>query len=65
MQLPRAPRVVEVAMTLCPIALTVGCKKCPAFAFCPAKSFIGDYEPKKDTRKSAESKKPKTGKQPS
>jgi hypothetical protein len=32
-------------MTLCPIALAVGCKKCPAFAFCPLKSVIGDYRP--------------------
>ena len=30
-------------MTLCPIALAVGCKKCPAFAICPLKSVIGDY----------------------
>jgi hypothetical protein len=31
-------------MTLCPIALVVGCKKCPAFAICPLKSVIGDYK---------------------
>ncbi len=30
-------------MTLCPIALAVGCKKCPMFAICPAKGIIGDY----------------------
>ena len=30
-------------MTLCPIALVVGCKKCPAFSFCPVKGVIGDY----------------------
>ncbi len=30
-------------MTLCPIAIAVGCKKCPAFAVCPLKSVIGDY----------------------
>ena len=36
-------------MTLCPVALAVGCKKCPAFAFCPVKGIIGDYkEEKKD-----------------
>ena len=23
-------------MTLCPIAIAVGCKKCPAFAVCPS-----------------------------
>jgi len=30
-------------MTLCPIALVVGCKKCPAFSVCPLKGVIGDY----------------------
>jgi hypothetical protein len=32
-------------MTLCPVALAVGCKKCPVFAVCPVKSVIGDYKP--------------------
>jgi len=31
-------------MTLCPVALAVGCKKCPAFEFCPLKGVIGDYK---------------------
>ena len=31
-------------MTLCPIALAVGCKKCPAFSVCPLKEVIGDYK---------------------
>ncbi len=31
-------------MTLCPIALAVGCKKCPTFKICPLKSVIGDYK---------------------
>ena len=31
-------------MTLCPIAMVVGCKKCPAFAICPVKGAIGDYK---------------------
>jgi hypothetical protein len=30
-------------MTLCPIALAVGCKKCAIFALCPMKGVIGDY----------------------
>lgn len=30
-------------MTLCPIALVAGCKKCPALSICPLKSVIGDY----------------------
>lgn len=29
-------------MTLCPIAIAVGCKRCPAFSVCPLKSVIGD-----------------------
>lgn len=32
-------------MTLCPIALAAGCKKCPAFSVCPLKSVIGDHKP--------------------
>jgi hypothetical protein len=32
-------------MTLCPIAIAVGCKKCPLFAVCPVKSIIGDHKP--------------------
>lgn len=31
-------------MTLCPIAIVAGCKKCPAFGFCPLKGVIGDYK---------------------
>ena len=31
-------------MTLCPIAIAIGCKKCPAFAICPVKGVIGDYK---------------------
>jgi hypothetical protein len=38
-------------MTLCPVALAVGCKKCPIFAVCPLKSSIGDYIPPKKTVK--------------
>ncbi len=37
-------------MTLCPIALAVGCKKCPAFSVCPLKTVIGDM-PKPDAGK--------------
>lgn len=31
-------------MTLCPIAVVAGCRKCPAFAVCPLKGVIGDYK---------------------
>jgi hypothetical protein len=29
-------------MVLCPVALAVGCRKCPIFSFCPVKTVIGD-----------------------
>ena len=29
-------------MTICPIAIVAGCRKCPAFSVCPLKSVIGD-----------------------
>lgn len=32
-------------MTLCPIALAVGCTRCPIFKLCPAKGIIGNYQP--------------------
>jgi hypothetical protein len=31
-----------MAITLCPIAIAVGCRKCPVFKVCPLKSVIGD-----------------------
>jgi len=31
-------------MTICPIALLVGCKKCPAFSFCLLTTFLGDQQ---------------------
>jgi len=29
-------------MTLCPIAIVAGCRKCPAFSVCPLKGVLGD-----------------------
>jgi hypothetical protein len=37
-------------MTLCPIAIAAGCKKCPIVSVCPAKSLIGDYKPEKPAK---------------
>jgi hypothetical protein len=31
-------------MTICPIAVVAGCKKCPAFKACPLKGVIGDHK---------------------
>jgi hypothetical protein len=47
-------------MTLCPIAIAVGCKKCPAVSVCPLKGVIGDHKPEapptKDTATKAADK---------
>ncbi len=54
-------------MTLCPVALAVGCKKCPIFSICPVKRVIGDYTPSKavaseDATPGKASAKPPSGK---
>ena len=51
-------------MKICPIAWAVHCKGCPLVKFCPAKSFLGDFdtyvsetddiETKSDTEKKSE-----------
>jgi hypothetical protein len=46
-------------MTLCPIALVVGCKKCPAFSVCPLKGIIGDYRKPEQTQTNQHSGKTK------
>lgn len=46
-------------MVLCPVALAVGCKKCPVFSICPVKGVIGDYKP--DEGKSASAKSESAG----
>lgn len=40
-------------MTICPIAIAVGCQKCPMFKVCPLKSVLGD-SPKAAATKSLE-----------
>ncbi|WP_210546280.1 hypothetical protein [Rhodoferax sp. PAMC 29310] len=44
-------------MTICPIAIAVGCQKCPVFKICPVKSLIGDApkaaEPKAQVKPAA------------
>ena len=32
-------------MKICPVAIAVGCAKCPVFKVCPVKGVIGDYKP--------------------
>lgn len=52
-------------MTLCPIAIAVGCKKCPAFAVCPLKSVIGDYNKDADPKTGSSARKGRPGAKPS
>jgi hypothetical protein len=48
-------------MTLCPIALIAGCRKCPAFEVCPLKSVIGDYQEPDGTKPNEGSEKAQAG----
>jgi len=50
---------VEQMMTLCPIAIVAGCKKCPAFAVCPLKNVIGDARPADDKQTKQQPESPK------
>ncbi len=43
-------------MTLCPVALAVGCAKCPAFSVCPMKTALGDQPKPEDAKPPAEGK---------
>ena len=45
-------------MTICPVAIAVGCKQCPIFKVCPAKGVIGDYK-KEDANKEEQAKQQK------
>ncbi len=31
-------------MTICPVAIAVGCRRCLIFKVCPVKGVIGDYK---------------------
>ena len=48
-------------MTLCPIAIMAGCRKCPAFAVCPLKGVIGDYRKEEEPPPKAPAAKPAQG----
>ncbi len=47
-------------MVLCPVAIAVGCKKCPIFSVCPVKSVIGDYKPEEKDAKGGAARPKKT-----
>jgi predicted transcriptional regulator len=40
---------------ICPVAIAVGCRKCPVYSVCPAKGVIGDFksEPPAEQKKKA------------
>ena len=40
-------------MTVCPIAIVAGYKKCPAFTVCPLKSVLGDYKQPEEAQQPA------------
>ena len=46
-------------MTLCPVAIAVGCRKCPIVSVCPVKTVIGDYVETKAAKPAAEKTKQK------
>jgi hypothetical protein len=46
-------------MTLCPIAIAVGCRKCPVFGVCPVKGVIGDYKKEDDPKSGSGARKAK------
>jgi len=45
-------------MTVCPIAIAVGCRRWPAFTICPLKGVLGDH-PKEEAPSKV--KAPKSG----
>jgi hypothetical protein len=49
--MPFAHRVPGDRMVICPVAIAVGCRKCPIFRVCPVKTSIGDFKPPVDKPK--------------
>jgi hypothetical protein len=47
-------------MIICPVAIAIGCRKCPIFAFCPVKTVIGDQKPSSRAGKSDPANKPES-----
>ena len=50
-------------MTICPIAIAVGCRKCPAFKVCPLTKVLGD-QPKAASVEMPNAARPKTKTKP-
>jgi hypothetical protein len=49
-------------MTLCPIAVVAGCRKCPAFSVCPLKTVLGDQGKAQDEEAKPPATKPRAKK---
>jgi hypothetical protein len=41
---------------ICPVAIAVGCRKCPVFSVCPAKGALGGF--KEDPKDAVKEKAP-------
>ena len=41
-------------MTICPVALAVGCVKCPVVKLCPLKEVLGDYKKQEESESKEE-----------
>ena len=59
----QSPSFESIPMTVCPIALAVGCKKCPAFSVCPLTRVLGDQpaKPEADAEAAKPAAKPAAG----
>ena len=44
---------MELDMVICPIAIAVGCEKCPVFKVCPLTKVIGDQKEAPEKKSSA------------
>jgi hypothetical protein len=51
-------------MTVCPIAIALGCARCPALKICPLKGVIGDHKPPTAAEASPKGKPPAAKKTP-
>ena len=49
-------------MVICPVAIAVGCKKCPVFKVCPLTTVIGDQKKSAETDNKPEKKAPSDSK---
>jgi len=58
----RFPEPLEGIMTICPVAITAGCRKCPIVAVCPVRSVIGDYGKEKANKPGSAAGEKRSGK---